>query len=171
MRPYSSQRRSQDGLHVGLHHPFDAAQLGVVLHLVELHSSATAVEVQRFDTHVNSDLVAVLEAVTESSLRGVDANIDAVHVNRCYAILESGFGIPEQTEWRIAKGRSLIVRSDSQIDGVWNLCRQPVEGECRDEANDTLWNFEGNRYEVWVVERLSIGNPVKAAIQSLQKLV
>jgi hypothetical protein len=47
---------------------------------------------------------------------------------------------------------------------VRNLRRHAVEGECRDEANDTSWNFEGYRYEIWVIERLAIGNSVEATV-------
>ncbi len=39
-----------------------------MLQPIELHSSATAVQVQRLDAHVNSDLVAVLEAISQESL-------------------------------------------------------------------------------------------------------
>jgi hypothetical protein len=65
----------------------------------------------------------------------------------------------------------LIVRSDCQINGVWNLRRHVVKGQCRDKANDTSWNFEGDRNEIWVFKRLSIGNPVETAIQPLQELI
>jgi hypothetical protein len=58
----------------------------------------------------------VLEAISQSSLRRVDADIGAIHVNRCHPTLERRFGVPEQVEWRIAKSWGLIVRRDRQVD-------------------------------------------------------
>jgi hypothetical protein len=33
---------------------------------------------------------------------------------------------------------------------IGGLRRHLAEGECRDEANDTLWNFEGDDYKIWI---------------------
>jgi len=44
-----------------------------------------------------------------------------------------------------------------------------LRGERRDEANNTPWNFEGHGYEVWIAQRLRIGNPVEVTVQPLQK--
>lgn len=97
--------------------------------------------------------------------------MDAIHGNRCHPIFERCFGVPEQTEWRVAKGRYLIVRRDRKVDGMRDLRGHAVEGECRDEANDTLWNFEGHRYEIWIAKRLSTDYPVQTASQLLQELI
>jgi hypothetical protein len=53
---------------------------------------------------------------------------------------------------------------------VGDLRRDLVEDKRRDEANDTLWNSQGHGYEVWIVKRLSIGDPVETSIQLIQEL-
>jgi hypothetical protein len=46
--------------------------------LIELHSSPTPVQIQRLDTHVNSDLVPVLEAIRQGPFYRVDADVRAI---------------------------------------------------------------------------------------------
>jgi hypothetical protein len=45
-----------------------------------------------------------------------------------------------------------------------------LERECRDEAYDSPWNLEGHRNEIRVFERLSIGDPIEATIQTFQPI-
>lgn len=101
--------------------------------------------------------------LTDGLLRRVDPHVDAINRDGLDSGAEGWLRVPESPEWDATEFRSLGVAGKRHVYAVWNLSRETVICECRDQADDASRNPESNRNQIRIRERWLLGKPEEAA--------
>ena len=148
---------SKHGLQIRPHHSFNPADPRVFHELVygEFSDSLT-IGSKRLDSDINSDFVAVLEAVSNCFFGRVDFDRHPIDVNR----LDSGFKgarwEPEDSDGHTVHLGDLSVTLKRNIDVVRHLCCQLIVCESGDQANHCSRDAKTDLYPIGIRESRSV---------------
>src|SRR5437870_5358868 len=136
-----------------------------------LHISARAPspEPERLEDHIHAELVPELEGVGDRLLGAVDANWNAVDLVNLDALAESSPGELEDSDrWVVDAGRVLLSALDRDVHSVRHLGRELVEGERRDEADDSLRHPRRHGHEIGASQWRKVPQPKETPAQLLE---
>ena len=129
--------RSQNCLQIGAHYLFYPVQSSELQEMIQVRlSRSLAIGSECLDGYIEADLASVFEAIGDGLLRGVDPDCDTVDRDGLDAGAKGWFRVPECTERDAAEFRNLRVARNRHIHTVWNLIRETVVRESRDQADD-----------------------------------
>src|ERR1019366_7159638 len=122
-----------------------------------------AVGPESFDGDVQPDLVPVLEAVGNGLFGRVHSHGNLVNHDDLDSGAEGRLRIPEDAQWNTIDSWHLSMTGQRKVDGVRDLCGQPMMGQGRDQAEDAPRNSNRDRNKIRASERRRSGDPVEPA--------
>src|SRR5205814_630125 len=131
-----------------------------------------APEPERLENHIHAQLVPELERVRDRLLRAVDVNWNIVDLMNLDALAERGPGELEDSDWWVVdSGRVLLSALNCDVHFVRHLGRELVEGERRDEADDSFRNSLRHGHEIGASQRRQAPQPKETPTQPLEHAV
>src|SRR5712664_3412751 len=159
---------SPQSLQVGTHDPLKTAMARMLKQALHISARAPAPEPKRLEDHVHPQLVPELERVGDRLLGAIDANWNAVDLVNLDALAESSPGELEDSDRRVVDaGRVLLSALDREVHFVRHLGREFVEGERRDEADDSFRDPRRHGHEIGASQRSQVPQPEETPAQLL----
>src|SRR5207253_525548 len=160
---------SLQSLQVGPYDALDPAVPRMLKEVLDVPPRPPSPEPERLKDYVHAELVPELEGVGDRLLGAVDANWNAVDLVNVDALTERGPGELEDTDrWVVDPGRVLFAALDGDVHFVRHLGRELVEGERRDEADDSFRDPRRHGHEIGASQRRQVPQPKETPAQLLE---
>jgi hypothetical protein len=131
--------------------------------LFHIEIEARAVRLQSFDGQVDAQPAAELESVGHALFRAIDPDRRAVQFVLLYTLTPGSPLKPKDADGRESQSRSRAPALKRKIHSMWDLCRQFVEGEGRDEGDHALRDLVSYDDEVGIGQGRQVGKTEEAS--------
>lgn len=152
----------REGLEVGTHHAFDAADARVVVDLVHGETLSTPAFTERFERDVEPDLVAVLEEIRDGFRGSVDAHVLAFDAMNLDAVGEGSAAEAMNSQARPGEPRSAGPPVDRDPHLVRELGADLMETQRGQQAHHCFRGGRGDEGEAVMLGDWSVRQPVPA---------
>jgi hypothetical protein len=128
-----------------------------VKELVYVERFSSTICLESFQCNLETDLVAVLEAVGDSFFRVVDADGDSAHLVDLHSFGKSFTREPKETDRGICETGRFRALLDRNVNLMGYLRCQFVERQRRDEADHAISDLESYRDKIGIPEGRQFG--------------